>query len=176
MAVKSAALTVANPKSVLRRILKRCRTAPNGCLVWTGAKGPSGGELKYGSMNVEGRTVAVHRAMYAIVYGEIPEDKWVLHSCDYPPCCNPGHLFLGDCALNVADKIAKGRFRAGSGYRADGRPNNSILTQEKVAAIKGLLNGGDLTHTEIAQRYGVSRIAISNIANGRRWARVEAAA
>lgn len=53
--------------------------------------------------------VAVHRLTYEIWYGPIPGDRIVLHSCDNPPCCNPGHLRAGTHADNSADRVARGR-------------------------------------------------------------------
>ncbi|MEU7855165.1 HNH endonuclease [Nonomuraea sp. NPDC049141] len=42
---------------------------------------------------------------------ELTSEVVVCHHCDNPPCCNPGHLFLGSYADNTADMVQKGRAR-----------------------------------------------------------------
>lgn len=56
-----------------------------------------------------------NRFVLTLKLGRRPtEDEHALHECDNPPCCNPRHIFLGDNAANVADKVRKGRqYRGG---------------------------------------------------------------
>jgi hypothetical protein len=75
------------------------------CWPWTGTRSPKG----YGFIWLDGTNRRVHRVVYELAIGPIPDDMWVLHHCDNPPCCNPAHLWLGTNADNMRDMLAKGR-------------------------------------------------------------------
>jgi hypothetical protein len=88
------------------RFAARCVPEPNtGCILWLAAGTVDG----YGTICVEGRSQRAHRVAWTLANGTIPAGALVLHHCDVPGCVNVAHLFLGDVAANVADKIAKGR-------------------------------------------------------------------
>lgn len=80
---------------------------PNsGCWLWVGSTIPDG----YGYFSVAtNKNIGAHRVSWLLYRGSIPDGAHVLHRCDNPPCVNPDHLFLGDHAANVADRVAKGR-------------------------------------------------------------------
>lgn len=75
------------------------------CLVWNAAHNVEG----YGRFHYEKKFWMAHRLAYQIKFGDIPNGMQVLHMCDNPPCINVNHLFLGDNADNVADKVSKER-------------------------------------------------------------------
>ncbi len=60
-------------------------------------------------MNVNQVTEYAHRIAWKLAGKKIPKGKHVLHKCDNRRCVNVDHMFLGDQALNMADKKAKGR-------------------------------------------------------------------
>jgi len=64
----------------------------------------------YASVNIGKRkTILAHRASWIIHKGAIPDNLFVLHSCDNRSCTNPEHLFLGTQLDNVRDMDNKGR-------------------------------------------------------------------
>ena len=78
----------------------------NGCEVWTGELNEKG----YGRRRFrDGKNRRIHRVVWELRNGPIPDGLLVCHRCDNPPCCNPEHLFLGTHADNVLDMMAKGR-------------------------------------------------------------------
>lgn len=58
------------------------------CWVWQGQKNAAG----YGRMKWAGRRWSVHRFLYEVTVGPIPEGMEVDHLCRNPACCNPAHL------------------------------------------------------------------------------------
>lgn len=160
----------------LRIAGKYVMDASTGCWLWSGRMSGSG----YGSVRDGGRDSKqwqAHRAMWFVVYGPIPVGLCVCHKCDVPLCVNPGHLFLGTCADNVRDALAKGRLRPFGG--SDFRPPISTivrgeghykakLTAKQVAAIRN--DPGD-SH-ELARQLGVTERTIYQIRTRKTWKHV----
>lgn len=80
---------------------------PLDCWPWKGSLN-SGGYGRLGA-GVTGKKLLAHRRAYEIEFGTIGKGLKVCHACDNPPCCNPGHLFLGTDADNIRDAASKGR-------------------------------------------------------------------
>lgn len=88
-----------------RYISVRVTENERGCWVWNGYKLHFGhGQAKWAKYPRK-----AHRLAYAAFVGE-PGELGVLHKCDNPPCCNPGHLFLGTKGDNNRDAHTKGRY------------------------------------------------------------------
>ncbi len=66
----------------------------------------------YGQYRHDGKRILAHRMAYTLYHGEIPDDMFVCHHCDNPPCCNPHHLFIGTHRDNVEDMISKRKLRS----------------------------------------------------------------
>lgn len=81
----------------------------NACWLFTGTRNPGG----HGRFAVRGRMVIASRVAWEATYGPIPDGLYVLHSCDEPICCNPGHLMLGTLQANSVDAGRKGRLGTG---------------------------------------------------------------
>ncbi len=129
------------------------------CWIWTASRSKKGyGRIGLGSRK-EGVALA-HRVAYELSIGPIPEGLDVLHSCDNPPCCNPGHLFLGTQQDNMADKIAKGRQpRGAENYRAQ-------LTWEQVDEIRKRYVHKRGVATRLGREFGVHHMTIYRVAMG----------
>ncbi len=148
------------PRPLAERLAARLVAVDSGCIEWTGYRRPLGyGEIGVGRRD-EG-TVATHRAAWELAHGPIPAGMFVCHRCDNPPCCNVDHLFLGTCADNVADMVAKGR-----GARGDRLPHTK-LSDDDVARLRRIAAGGGVTQQQIAAAFGVSQPYVSQLLAGK---------
>lgn len=144
-------------KTIEERFWPKVQITP-GCWPWTAGRG---GSLGHGAIRVGSQMTNAHRVSYEIHFGPIPSGLVVRHKCDNPPCVNPDHLELGTQAENVKDMWRRGR---GNPIRGEGHPSRK-LSDRAVAEIitaksyRGLI--GDL-----AERYGVSKVRISQIRRG----------
>jgi hypothetical protein len=129
--------------------LNRIRGHPDQCWPWW--KGTNYGTIRDG----QGGLVGAHRAVWAVLNGPIPECLDVLHRCDNPPCCNPGHLFLGTHSDNMTDMSRKGR---GAPPLLLGAANpNTVYSDQIVDELRSrAAEGTGMTHSELARWFGMS--------------------
>lgn len=131
------------------------------CWVWKGAKNDKG----YGQCRVNNKTEYTHRMSYELHKGNIPEGKYILHTCDTPLCFNPRHLFVGTQQDNMDDMISKSR-----AVHARGEDHaQAKLNQKQVDIIRHLVRYKSSTYQQIGDTFSVSRSTISSIANGATW-------
>lgn len=135
---------------------------PNtGCWLFGGHLNDKG----YGMVRWRGKTRTAHRVSFELANGPIPDGAHVLHRCDVRWCVNPGHLYLGTHAQNMADKVARG---CSGGLRGEQNPG-AKLTPADVDIVVAARAAGE-GPTSIARRLGVTRQTITNITSGRTWA------
>jgi hypothetical protein len=85
------------------------------CREWQGAQKGPGAKCRrgYGNIRRGGRYWSVHRWVWTLANGPIPDGVKILHRCDNPPCFRLDHLFAGTQGDNMADKVEKGRASGG---------------------------------------------------------------
>ena len=84
---------------------------PAECWTWKGSTLPSG----YGTARINGVNTTVHRHMWILKVGPIPEDAVIDHLCSNRSCVNPRHLRVVEQQINAADRAYFPRNT--SGYR-----------------------------------------------------------
>ena len=97
-----------------------------------------------------------HRWSYMYHKGPITDGKMIRHTCDVRHCVNPAHLIEGDSVDNVRDMIER-------------NPNgcHRAFLPETVKEIrKARVSEPFPTVAELAERYGVSASAMSNLLRG----------
>lgn len=142
-------------KTVIDRFSEKVCKVESGCHEWTSCIMPNG----YGQMHYKGKTAYAHRVAYEIYKGEIPENLFVMHSCDNRKCVNPDHLSLGTFDDNMIDMVKKSRQASGE------RNSHAKLTNEQVLKIREIAK----PHNAIAKEFNVSRTTVSEIKARKIW-------
>jgi hypothetical protein len=102
----------------------------------------------YGRLSVNGGPQLTHRLM-ADAIGLGGDGPDVLHSCDNPPCLNPGHLRRGTMKDNMRDASRKRRFS----------------NQRKTHCPSGHPYSGENLYID----HGRRRCLVCKRATGRKW-------
>lgn len=153
-------------KDPIPRFFAKVIEAPDGCWLWTGAKGSHG----YGNFGYrKPKTTTAHRYAYELWHGPIPDGLVVCHTCDVRLCVNPDHLFLGTYKENTQDGVAKGRIFGARYNPARGeRSGKAVLTEEQVRAIRA----DPRRQVDIAADYGIAQAHVSRILRREVWAHI----
>lgn len=105
------------------------------------------------------RMYYLHRYLFELEFGVIPEGLVVRHSCDNPSCVNLEHLTLGTPLDNNGDKVKRNR-------QARGEHNgNAKLTREEVLRIKADKRDALV----VAKEYGITRTHVYYLRSGQNW-------
>lgn len=132
------------------------RTRPEGdCLVWTGAVQSKG----YGSVGVGNRrTALVHRVMFEMAHGPIPDGHQVDHvkarGCRHRLCINPAHLEAVTPRENV--------HRAGHGEQTHCKRNHPLSGPNlllKKRGDRGVLRNCRTCQREAQRRWRAAQAA-----------------
>jgi len=111
----------------------------------------------------EGKYDYVHRLAYKKAKGEIPQGKFILHSCDNRLCINPEHLRVVTRDDNALDMVSRKRQSRGEKH-----PLSKLTLEQakKIRKEKGYLR-------EIGKRYGVSLTTIWSIKQRKSWKEID---
>jgi hypothetical protein len=138
-----------------------CSGGPDACWPWTAAFDSWG----YGQFRVDGKNVIASKFAFKIE-NELPPGLNVLHKCDNPPCCNPGHLYAGTHKQNAADMVTRGRHAHGE------RGGLAKLTDLQVLEARLRFRPKHPVHgcTAMAKEFGVSVQSLHLAITGKQWA------
>jgi hypothetical protein len=137
------------------------RCGPDDCWPWLRSIGHNG----YGQFSVtrDGKTIngRSNRIAFRLGHGHWPTN-FALHTCHWPRCCNPAHLYDGTAKQNTADMVRLGRHN---------RPH-ARFTDAEVRQIRFHRRQG-LSLQRLAINYGVTISAISAICTHRTYRHVK---
>lgn len=132
------------------------------CWEWTASRGTRG----YGTYVIGTEKFTAHRLSCHFYKERLDGNKHALHHCDNPPCVNPNHLFAGTHEEHMQDAKEKGKIYFGEDN------HQSKLCREEVVEIKKLIRDGELSYSEIGEKFGVGKGCIADIALERNWGHV----
>jgi HNH endonuclease len=112
-----------------------------------------------------------HRVAYVLTHGEIPDGVDVLHSCDFPPCVRPDHLFAGTHQDNMTDAMKKGRMRFPP-VRRGVEATMAKLTETQVREIRKLARQ-NIDRGLMSKMFGISRSNLNMIIRRESWKHVK---
>lgn len=133
-----------------------------GCWVVQGRKFKHTDDNTYAVVTRNGKNQRLHRYVYKLYKGEIPNGMVVRHLCHNKSCINPEHLEIGTQKDNVHDNYEVGSILTGSKHGL------AKLTRNEFDKVTSLLSQG-MGYTEVQKITGVCRNICKKIAKGTHW-------
>jgi HNH endonuclease len=126
----------------------------NGCHICTSHTTDSNG---YPQVGINRKRWQLHRYVYTLHNGSIPEGLVIRHTCDVKNCINPDHLIVGTVSDNARDASERG------------------LTTRKLtpAAVVFIKSNHGLTKASLAKIFGVNPCSVGAILRGRSWTHIQ---
>jgi hypothetical protein len=125
------------------------------CWLFEGYR-PSG---QHGRIEFSGQQIYMHRAVYALISGPIPEGMNVCHRCDVGNCIRPAHLLLGTQVDNIRDMEAKGRANRVGWPRGEAHPA-AHLSDLEVELLRREAAKPGMKQRDVAAKFGVSQSTV----------------
>lgn len=137
------------------------------CLVWSKGKTSAGyGEVWVPSLK---KVKYTHHVAFYLAHGYWP--RYLLHTCDNPPCGEKSHLVDADHPSNMLDAHAKGRLYKLPRFEGSAHPQAKV-TEEIVRAIRRRAYDGEPI-AFLGKEYGISRSTVQRIVQGVLWKHVD---
>lgn len=119
------------PKPLEDRLWSKVqKNSPNGCWIWTGGVANHGyGEIGVGSRvgGAKRTKLLVHRLVYELLVGEIPDGLDIDHLCRNKICVNPAHLE----PVTRRENLARGNGNITKTHCPQGHPYDEANTYRK---------------------------------------------
>ena len=159
-------LRAKNNNEKLFQIIKLGKFSETNCFEWIGSKDKNGyGIHVFKATDNKGKTWKVHRLIWHLLNGKIPEKMLICHACDNPCCFNINHLYIGTSKDNSQDREKKGRGKV----RKIGEDNpQAILTECLVLLIRKKYQEG-IRVCDLVREFNIKQPTISKIIHRKRW-------
>jgi hypothetical protein len=110
--------------------------------------------MRYARLHLHGKDVLVHRLMYELCRGPIPDDMVIRHRCKGTPttCVNPDHLETGTQLENMNDILKDTGMRSAQKV--------SPITADR---IRRDYRSGTVSMRDLAASYGIGASTISRV-------------
>lgn len=135
---------------------------PDACHEWTGARHRQG----YGITSAYGQRKSAHHAAWFLAEGYWP--KYLLHSCDNPPCVNRRHLSEGTHLQNMREATERNRRNFDNPLFGEARAKK--LTRDIAREIFTKFHEGAVI-SALTDEYGLSPATVHRIAIRKLWRR-----
>lgn len=122
-------------KPIEDRLWAKVVKHPGGCWEWTGTAPNGYGQIRLGGL--EDGKARVHRLVYEMLVGPIPDGLTIDHLCRNKLCCNPAHLE----AVTIRENILRSDGITAKSARKTHCANGHPLTGYNVA-IRNRPGGG----------------------------------
>ncbi len=144
-----------------------------GCLIYR----PKAKHDGYRTVYFKGLDLGAHVVSFILANKRRPRSGMIVcHSCDWPPCVEPTHLFEGTYQQNMDDMKSKKRQNKIAGDKhwtrrqsekvlRGARALRAKLQMLDVRVIRYIHRKQLVSQTELAKRYSVSDDAISHVVN-----------